>query len=82
MGKKCFELKQCPYFLGTVSDDMNCPVFDEKTTCWNFDWQKLYLKLAKKDRENWKIEMIKFCQTCSVYADHKKEMDKNFELFV
>ena len=51
MSKNCYELKRCPYFLGTAPAEMNCPVFDNKSNCWEFNWLDFYQNIKDDDDE-------------------------------
>ncbi len=79
MSKNCYELKRYPYFLGTAPAEMNCPVFDNKSNCWEFNWLDFYQNIKDDDEKKiWKQEMIKFCKSCEIYKDHKEQLDKFF----
>lgn len=77
MAKKCYEIKNCPFYKNEANMKSSCPVFDLKISCWEYDWINFYDKMPKsKEKEEWRCGMIEHCQNCDIYHDHKDEMDK------
>ena len=76
MVKKCYEMKKCPFYLNESKMESNCPVYDLKISCWEFNWKGFYDKMPhSKDKENWRCGMIEHCKKCDVYYSNKAEMD-------
>lgn len=80
MNKKCYEIINCPFNTGKASG--NCPVFDLKINCYEYDWSAFYKKLPDtKEKLDWKCGMIENCKLCKIYIKHKSKMDKIFNKF-
>jgi len=75
--KKCYEIKNCPFYTGAVPAEVKCPVYDLKIGCWEYDWVSFYNQMPNSsEKTEWRCGMIEHCKTCEVYFDHKEEMDK------
>ncbi|MBN1971357.1 MAG: hypothetical protein JXR48_17820 [Candidatus Delongbacteria bacterium] len=80
---KCYEKINCPFNNGTAPEGVNCPVFDKKISCWEFDWVKFYNDLPDgTDKEQWKCGFMDYCKNCELYSQHKEKMDSYFESMI
>ena len=82
MEKKCYEIKNCPFYTGEAPVGVKCPAFELKIGCWEFDWASFYSKMpVGKEKTEWRCGMVEKCKLCKVYKYHKLEMDNKFKQF-
>lgn len=76
---KCYEIVNCP-FNGTDPKKAKCQVYQEQSTCWEYNWGALYRVMPDgAEKEAWQLAMHEHCPKCPAYEKHPAEMDSQLE---